>query len=269
MPIPADTTVDPLEVARIVLNRDPLTARKVKMNWPDDLLKIGKDCFISGGHKDEADGLVLKYHYSHRIPANVQLVYTLHLPGGLFGDMGKVIAACYFSIPPTRWSFSVLELSRLVKHDEYNVSLSGLISACCKKLKLEKQHLLVSFADNTQKHHGGIYQACSWNYDGIRDRRMDGVIIDGNFIPGRSCNSIYGTRSPNKLKLILQGSTIEPHYDEGKYLYWKSLTKTGDKWVELLGLKKNEYPKPSLKGFISPGHLTARRRAGRIQGSCK
>ena len=81
------------------------------------------------GHVAEAAALVERFHYSARYPANVQVCGTWHDPGGLFGDYGPAVAACIFSIPPTRWSEDVLELSRLVRAPDAKVSLTGLISA--------------------------------------------------------------------------------------------------------------------------------------------
>ena len=199
------------------------------------------------GLLEQAESLVAKFHYSRRSPANVQCVGTWHADGGLFGDDGPPVAACFFSIPPTRWSEDVLELSRLVRDESVRPQLTGLISLTVKWLaKTRTADLLVSFADATHGHHGGVYQAASWNYDGQRDRQMDGLIVDGVFIAGRSCNSSWGTRSPSKLRERFPDKSIEPHFDQGKHLYWRSLCKAGDKKAATLGLKRAFYPKPNV-----------------------
>ncbi len=197
------------------------------------------------GRVSDASALVQAFHYSRRMPANIQLVVTWHNAGGLFGDGqdGEAIAACIFSIPPTRWAEPVIELSRLVRRENVDCSLTGLIATACKLAKAQGHHLLVSFADWTQKHHGGIYQAASWHYSGLRERRMDGVIWNGAFIPGRSCNSRWGTRAPSKLAERLSG-TVEPHYDEGKHCYWRAISKEGGRRAKRLGLECLPYPKP-------------------------
>lgn len=193
---------------------------------------------------EEAVELVKRHHYSKRPPANVQCVGTFHDDGGLFGDHGKAVAACFFSLPPTRWSEDVWELSRLVR-DDVARPLSRLVSLTCNLAKRKGADLLVSFADRTHGHHGGIYQACSWNYDGARDRRVDGCIVDGTFVPGRSCNSRWGTSSPRKLAELL-GRDVSSHYDEGKHLYWRALNRTGGKKAARLGLRSTAYPKPNI-----------------------
>lgn len=200
------------------------------------------------GMTDEANALVVAHHYSRRPPANVQCVGTWHEQGGLFGDYGEAVAACFFSIPPTRWSEDLLELTRLVRRPDVMVPLTGLISATCRHVAKSRDFdLLVSFADKTQGHHGGIYQAASWHYAGARDRRMDGVLINGTFYPGRTCNSLWGTRSPTRLLARWPDKQIEPHFDEGKHLYWRALTKEGKRKAERLGLKVLPYPKPQTK----------------------
>lgn len=199
------------------------------------------------GHADDAEALIKEFHYSHRMAANVQCVGTWHEDGGLFGDYGPPIAAVVFSIPPTRWSEPVWELSRLVRREDAKPTLSRLISMACAYIQRSgEMDLLVSFADNTQGHHGGVYQACSWRYDGKRDRTVDGVVVNGEFVPGRSANSRWGTRSPAKL-MAERGVIAEPHFDEGKYLYWRPLSKAGERKAARLGLTSNPYPKPDIK----------------------
>lgn len=199
--------------------------------------------YFQCGRNDEVLALVKRFHYSRRWPGNVQFVGSLHLSGGLFGDSGDIVCGACFSIPPTRWSENVIELSRLVRRDDADgVPLTLLIRLSLSRLKRQGIDLVVSFADKTQSHHGGIYQAASWNYDGSRDRRMDGLIIEGRFVPGRSCNSSWGTRSPERLKALKPDWSIEPHYDDGKHLYWKALSKHGEQKAKRLGLQSKEYP---------------------------
>ncbi len=201
--------------------------------------------FMTGAEPAEVWPLIRDFHYSRRMPANIQHCYAVRGAGGLFGDKGDVLAAVVFTIPPTRWSEEVIELARLIRRPDYDQPLSKLISFACGWLRKQGWALAVSFAARTQNHHGGIYQAAGWNYDGCRDRAMDGVFIDGVFKPGRSCNSTWGTRSPDKLIELLPGKTIEPHYDEGKHLYWKPLRVAGNAKGRRLGLRATSYPKPN------------------------
>lgn len=199
---------------------------------------------MTGAKPEECWPLVRDFHYSRRMPSNIQHCYAVREPGGLFGDNGAALAVCMFSIPPTRWNEDVLELSRLVRSPDFRCPLSSLLAFACKHLKKAGWHLLVSFADWTEKHHGGIYQAAGWQYAGKRDRRMDGLIVEGVFVPGRSCNSRWGTQSPIRLQQILPQSKIVPHFDEGKHLYWRALTVAGKTRAKRLSLASLPYPKP-------------------------
>lgn len=196
------------------------------------------------GEVAEARALVKAHHYSRRWPSVVQVVGSWHETGGLFGDSGPMVAACAFGVPAARWGEEVLELSRLVRRPDAQVPLSGLVSETVRYIRRKSiADLLVSFADWTQGHHGGIYQACSWNYDGQRDGRMDGVIVNGQFVPGRVANHTWGTRSPSLL--ADRGVDAEPHYDLGKHLYWKPLTSGGKAKAHRLGLASMPYPRPA------------------------
>ena len=211
------------------------------------------------GEQEDAADLVKRHHYSRRPAGAAQVVGTWHKPGGLFGDRGEAVAACVFSIPPTRWSEEVWELSRLVRSAGVDLPpLSGLISATVRFIAKRKlADLLVSFADKTQGHHGGVYQAASWNYAGARYRRMDGVVINGTFYAGRSCNSRWGTQSPEKLRALMPGQVIEPHFDEGKHLYWRALTKEGTRRAARLGLGAIPYTKPARERITADAPMLA------------
>lgn len=187
------------------------------------------------GMDSDAKELVLRHHYSKRWPSNIQIVGTFHEAGGLFGTSGISAAGCVFSIPATRWSEEVVELSRLVRATK-QVPLSLLIKLTTAAIRRKGFDLAVSFADRTQGHEGIVYRACSWNYGGCRDKTCDGLIVGGEFIPGRVCNHIWGTRSQKLLK-ERHGIDSEQHFDEGKHLYWKALTKSGIAKAARLGLE--------------------------------
>lgn len=199
------------------------------------------------GRREDADELVRKFHYSGYIPSNIQICVTL-----VRDD--KAIASVFYSIPSTRWSENVLELCRLVRDNTVSPKpvLTSLISSSIKEIRrTTKFDLLVSFADSTHGHHGGIYQASSWNYHTLRKPSHDGFLIEGNFVPRRTCNHKWGTSSRTRLVEILskQGISCTPHFDTGKHLYWKYLDNNGKRKAERLGLCCLSYPKPSIDIF--------------------
>ena len=206
------------------------------------------------GNRAEADRLVRRFHYSGRIPSAVIACGCANECGGLFGDTGRVVAACYFGQPPTRWSEQVAELNRLVRRDDAVIDLTWLISRTVKYIRARGlADLLVSYADWTHSHHGGIYQAASWNYNGQRGKGSDAIIVNGDFVPRRICNHRYGTSSASKLAKMHPDWSIVPHYDKGKHLYWKPVNKRGAAKAKRLGLDALPYPKPKydfIKGLL-------------------
>lgn len=201
--------------------------------------------FLRLGQTDDAHALVLRYHYSHRKAGKIKLVATAHDPGGLFGDLGPAAAACFFSLTYGVWGGkhgeypNLLELTRLVRRDDVTISLSGLVSFGVKWLKrLRLADLIISYADIQQGHHGGIYQAASWNYHGRREPKVEGFVVDGNFVPRRT------VWSRSRFAETLQSDDFEDKWDQGKHLYWKPLTRIGVKLAIELGMLRNFYPRP-------------------------
>jgi hypothetical protein len=226
----------------------------------------GNTFYFHTGERQTARELVLKYHYSGRCHENPILVGSLHFGGGgLYGDKGELVATCIFSLSNNNtWSLKkvdLIELVRLCRKEEVQVPLSWLVSRTVKEVKrLGRFDIAISYADATQDHHGGIYQACSWNFHTYRQPKEDGLIIDGKFVPKRSVSTRYGTYRRDKLgemfdevkQETLYGTEVKTiewgsHVDKGKYMYWIPLNKTGKKIAKrVLNFETNEYPKPKL-----------------------
>ena len=226
----------------------------------------GNTFYFHTGERQTARELVLKYHYSGRCHENPILVGSLHFGGGgLYGDKGELVATCIFSLSNNNtWSLKkvdLIELVRLCRKEEVQVPLSWLVSRTVKEVKkLGRFDIAISYADATQDHHGGIYQACSWNFHTYRQPKEDGLVIDGTFVPKRTVSTRYGTYRRDKLgemfdevkQETLFGTEIKniewgSHVDKGKYMYWIPLNKTGKKIAKrVLNFESNEYPKPKL-----------------------
>lgn len=187
---------------------------------------------------EDVRGLVIGHHYSKRMPSGVMYTFGVRRSGVL-------CAAIIFSMPATRWHEPVLELSRLVRDDSCSMPLTKLISHAVKGIRRDGRYdLLISFADHTHQHHGGVYQASSWNFDQTNKPKVDGFVVDGEFIPARTCSAVYGTSSQTGLPALLPGHIVEAHWDAGKSLYWKALSSKGAAKASRLNLKQNLYPKP-------------------------
>ena len=208
------------------------------------------DGFHLWNDKDEATRLVETYHYSHNLPSSSHPCFVLCEDGGLFGDRGEAIAACCFGQPVGWNGKGMLELNRLVLHPDYRskVKLTSLIAIAAKTLKAEGVPLLISYADPNQGHHGGIYQAASWNFHGHQLRgdapQMNALDIEGlGIVHSRTANSRWGTSSIPRLERMLN-TKIKPVYFESKWLFWRALTKEGKKMAVDCGLTHRPYKKP-------------------------
>ena len=152
------------------------------------------------------------------------------------------MATCIFHEPSARWREPVLELHRLVRRPGYVVPLSQLVGLTCRAVRRAGiADLLISYADSTQGHHGGICQASGWHFHGQRKPSIDGWFDHaGAFVPGRSASKKFGTNSKYKLRAL----GYRPHLDTGKYLYWRALSQSGEAKAERMKFLKLPYPKP-------------------------
>ncbi len=202
--------------------------------------------FLRLGQLDAAVDLVKRFHYSHRPPSKVKLCATAHEPGGLFGDLGPAVAACTFSLAYGVWGGihgeypNLLELTRLVRRDDVQIVLTGLISWAVRWVRqLKLADLLISYADIQQHHHGGIYQAASWHYHGRRAAKVEGFTLpDRSVVPRRT------VWSRERFQQQIPDIEFADKLDQGKHLYWKALTREGVRMAERFGLQRDFYPRP-------------------------
>lgn len=221
--------------------------------------------------------LIEAHHYSRRLNTNEIISFGIRHADGHLEAAGLV--------SPTKYKEPVVALGRLVREPTCAVPMSQFVAWMCDQLRAQGHRLVISFADWSVHQHGGVYQACGWQFDGKRPSTNDGLIIDGVFTPGRTLNLRFGTRSAEKLKRladvlddigltgitteqeaaayiaargflvprdgvlaatkkISRNSIIEPHFDDGKFLYWRALSVAGKQSAKRLGLKSLPYDKP-------------------------
>jgi len=103
------------------------------------------------------------------------------------------------------------ELTR-VALSKHIMPVSKILSIALKFLKKQSPglRLIVSYADTGQNHHGGIYQATNWIYEGYFCGESE-VIVQGKKMHRRQAYSIYGTTRP-------KGSINVPASGKHKYL---------------------------------------------------
>jgi hypothetical protein len=105
----------------------------------------------------------------------------------LFGQGATPEYGKRFQLPIT----GVCELTR-VALSKHTVSTSRILSIALKFLKKQCPdiRLVISFADSSQGHHGGIYQATNWIYDGTV--ATHGYRVNGKIEHPKTLHSRYG-----------------------------------------------------------------------------
>jgi len=158
------------------------------------------------------------WHYSKSVP-----------PGSLVKigawEDGKFIGAVIFGhgatydigSPYGMNQFECVELVR-VALTRHKLPVSKIMAIALRFLKAQspKLKLVVSYADPSQGHHGGIYQATNWIYQGsipIRDYlRVNGIVMHS-----RSLYSKFGTSAVEGLRK--KGLKVETVKVPGKHKY--------------------------------------------------
>jgi hypothetical protein len=202
---------------------------------------------MTGASPDECWSLVRDFHYSRRMPSNMQHCFAWRRPGGLFGDYGEPVAVAIYGQPVNRsWPTDALELQRLVRRDDFDGRLSDFLSWSLGWLRSHTNRpFVVSYADSGKGHHGGIYQATNWKFVRETGRYQDGVVSKstGEYIHGRQCNRMFGSRSLETLKAI--PGDFEPAYHETKYLYVYPIRQQLKPLLKRFGWESLPYPKPN------------------------
>jgi hypothetical protein len=208
-------------------------------------MRVG-DFVMTGAAESEIWPLVRDFHYSERSPSAVRHAFAVRRPGGLFGDTGEAIAGLTYSQPVSKFfDPRAVELSRLVRCDGYDgPSLSQFVCWTLRWLRANTPTpFVLSYADSTQGHHGGIYQACNFVYVGAVDSGHIGYACpDGSFVHRRSCNTRFGTSSMEAMASIRPEWL--PVHGEEKHLYIFPLRERWAKLSKRCGWSQQTYPKP-------------------------
>lgn len=135
-----------------------------------------------------------KWHYSECLPAG-KLVKV-----GVW-ESEKFIGVVLFSrgannnlgSPYQLEQTQVCELTRIAM-TSHKTPVSRIVSITMKFLQKNSPnlHLIVSYADPMQGHHGGVYQAGGWVYVGASKAQRE-VMHNGKVMHKRTANALFGT----------------------------------------------------------------------------
>lgn len=116
---------------------------------------------------------IIGKHYAHRWPS-VSLAFGLFFDDAILGVVtyGTPASAPLRSgVAGPDMAGNVLELNRLCFHVPVKNEASRLVSGSIKII--DKDAIIVSFADIDQGHIGYVYQACNFTYYGLSAKRTD------------------------------------------------------------------------------------------------
>lgn len=189
------------------------------------------------------------WHYSKKIPVNKLVKIGAWENGKFIGVVifgGGASAVLHKQFNLTR--FEVCELVR-VALAEHKTQVSRIIKIAMKMLKRinPKLKIIVSFADPSEGHHGGIYKAGGWVYSGISAKTRE-YFFNGDW---RHVTDVYKRLDAKKIK------TLKFREKPGKYRYIFALD---DSWKKRLELLKKPYPKCVLSA--DSGTLGSQPRGG-------
>ncbi len=167
------------------------------------------------------------FHYSRSLPAGKSVKI------GAWED-GQFIGVVIFSrgannrigSPYGLTQKECCELTRvaLTKHQSF---VSEIIAKAIRFLKEQSPNvqLIVSYSDLEQDHHGGIYQATNWIYEGKTDGERY-FILHGKRIHPKTIHSRYGTGS-QRLEWLREhvDPGAEAYQTNGKHKYLMPLNK--------------------------------------------
>lgn len=122
-----------------------------------------------------AKKMVLKWHYSHRMPRGRNICYGWWSDGNLYAVavFGNGVNPYQASFLTNTTGFDVtnenhVELKRLARVEPRleGVQLTQFIRLCCEDLKLDGYRYVVAFSDPEEGHQGTIYKAANFTHLG-------------------------------------------------------------------------------------------------------
>lgn len=209
---------------------------------------MGKaDLRIDWATHDAAKYACTNWHYSGCLPAG-KLVKVGAWENGKF--IGVVLfgrgATPNLGRPYNLGQDECVELVRIALAN-HNNSVSRIASIAIKFLKISnpKLRLIVSFADQSQGHHGGIYQAGNWIYNG-QGNPAKFYMIRGRLMHPRSIGAKGLVQNIHGAKKIDPNATVVTV--PGKHRYLMPLD--ADMRSRILPLAK-PYPKRAKQAMAS------------------
>lgn len=212
----------------------------------------------------EAKHAVMNWHYSKSMPSGNLIKFGVWENGNFIGAILYGPGANHrLGNPYGLNKNQIHELVRIALTD-HTTPVSQLVAETLRQIKQTKPEfrLIVSFADPTRNHHGGIYQASNWIYTGQSSSINSPMfVINGKTMHGRSVSSVYGRK-----KLSWLQENIDPDvykiYLPGKHRYLYPLDKAMRRQIQSFA-----QPYPRGSGFNGETADFQSARPGSIPGN--
>ncbi len=170
-----------------------------------------------------AKRILVKNHYLHSLPGGTKLAFGAFLGVRLLG------AIAFGSGPQMVYSLvedaspdDCLTLTRLWLSDDLpKNSESRVIAVCLRAIKRFTQvKFLVSYADPSAGHAGGIYQATGWLYTGLSENMPLYDLGDGKVRHSRSLSHAFGSHSLKHFEAHGVPVRVVPQAAKHRYVYF-------------------------------------------------
>ena len=190
---------------------------------------------------DAASYACKNWHYSKQTPTNKSMKIGVWEDDKFIGVIMYGCGACpHFYKGYGIKQEEACELTRIALRPHYH-PVSKMIAISLRLLLKENPKLLLisSYADTSQNHHGGIYQATNWIYTGISDKTRE------HFLQGRWR---HATSIRRKFKKSFS-DTLPMRIVDGKYRYLMPVNSELRKKILELALP---YPKREKQAMAIP-----------------
>jgi hypothetical protein len=192
---------------------------KVQMHLPMFSRPVGVGIILRGWERQEAFDIIANNHYTRSTPSGKTHAVRYNEAIVLWSiPANKNIGKFLLGVDCNCW-----ELSRLWAPDGHERNLlSQAISAATSIIRaIESPDILVSYADPSAGHSGGVYKAASWVAHGQSEEVRAYKSMDGTIVPRRAFHS--GSDGLKKSEIERLGYT--QIRSDGKLRFVKPLTR--------------------------------------------
>jgi hypothetical protein len=164
--------------------------------------------YVAPCSREAALWAVRAYHYSRTLPSATALLYGVWEDGTFIGCVIVSRGACPNIGQPFGLSQDrIAEVTRIALCPGHVAPVSQVLAVVVRLLRRSNPglELLISYADQRQQHHGGVYQSSNWVYLGETQREAL-LWVNGRETHARTISSRYGTRDLQWLR-----ENVDPH----------------------------------------------------------